>query len=120
MADQRRAHTSPSPSRTRMRWSLVLVCVLVLVAVSEGKKKKPGKGKKPGKKPGKKAFKARGQGRMRRWLPKADRRKHQEVHGQRKMRLLVGHHQERLCLLQEGSRRHAVRVPNAQVLLQEV
>merc|ERR1712198_419733 len=67
-----------------------------------------------------KAFKARGQGRMRCWFPKANCRKHEEVHRQRKMRLLVGHHQERLCLLQEGSRRHAVRIPNAQVLLQEV
>merc|ERR1712198_298673 len=67
-----------------------------------------------------KAFKARGQGRMRCWFPKANCRKHEEVHRQRKMRLLLGHHQERLCLLQEGSRRHAVRIPNAQVLLQEV
>merc|ERR1712212_1125626 len=73
-----------------------------------------------GKEARKEAFKARGQGRMRRWLPKADRRKHKEVHGQRKMRLLVGHHQKRLCLLQEGSWCHAVRVPDAQVLLQEV
>merc|ERR1712032_857247 len=52
-----------------------------------------------GKEARQEAFKARGQGGMRCWLSKADRRKHQEVHRQRKMRVLVGHHQKRLCLL---------------------
>merc|ERR1712130_6139 len=55
------------------------------------------------------AFKTRSKGRMRCWLSKVDSRKHEEVHGQWKMRLL-----------EEGCRRYAVRVPNAQVLLQEV
>merc|ERR1712130_568807 len=84
-----RAHTSSSPSRIRMRWSLVLVCVLLLVAISEGAKKEAFKGEEAWQETWEEAFKTRSKGRMRCWLSKVDSRKHEEVHGQWKMRLLV-------------------------------